>query len=293
MPELDARKHILTVDVEDYFQVSAFENIVNRTSWDSLEHRVEHNTHKILDLFSEHNAKATFFVLGWVAERYPSIVNRIVSEGHELASHGHSHQRLTSLTQAQAFADIKKSKDILEDLSGQLITGYRAPSFSINSSNIWIYDILKQLNFSYSSSTYPIKHDLYGEPSWPRAAYRTEQGILEIPVSTLKLGNKNYPIAGGGYYRLLPYWLNKHAINHFIKNEQQPYMFYFHPWEIDPKQPRFKHASNKSKLRHYTNLTIMEEKIVKLLRLYNWQSVSAAYQAQLTSKDLIEESVHG
>ncbi|WP_221931754.1 XrtA system polysaccharide deacetylase [Thalassomonas sp. M1454] len=289
MSKLSLRKHILTVDVEDYFQVSAFENIVDRASWDSLEHRVEHNTHKVLDLFNEHNAKATFFVLGWVAKRYPSIIKRIVDDGHELASHGYGHQRLTTLTQQQAFTDIEQSKQILEDTSGQLITGYRAPSFSINSSNTWIYDILKQLNFRYSSSTYPINHDLYGEPSWPRTAYQTKQGILEIPVSTLKLASKNYPIAGGGYYRLLPYWLNKQAINHFVKNEMQPYMFYFHPWEIDPKQPRFKQASNKSKIRHYTNLNIMEGKIVKLLECFNWQSVSDAYQEQITSNNLTKE----
>ncbi len=285
MSNQPVRKSILTVDVEDYFQVSAFENIIEHRQWDNLEHRVEANTQRILDLFANHNATATFFVLGWVAERYPALIKRIVDDGHELASHGYGHQRLTNLTPAQVLEDIKKSKDILEDLAGKEVVGYRAPSFSINKSNLWVYQILKDLGFKYSSSTYPIHHDLYGEPDWPRHAYTTDAGILEIPLSTLKLANKNFPIAGGGYYRLLPYWLNKRAIKRFMDTESAPYMFYFHPWEIDVEQPRIKGAAIKSIVRHYTNLNHMEAKIVKLLTTNQWQSIRQSYQQQWLNTD--------
>ncbi|WNC72533.1 DUF3473 domain-containing protein [Thalassotalea psychrophila] len=279
--------HILTVDVEDYFQVSAFENVIARSEWDSLEHRVEKNTHRILDLFDKQNAKATFFVLGWVAERYPNVVKRIVNDGHELASHGYGHQRLTKLNQKEAQQDIEKSKHILEDISSTEVIGYRAPSFSINNSNTWVYQILKELGFQYSSSTYPINHDLYGEPSWPRQAYLTKENILEIPASTLNVANRNFPIAGGGYYRLLPYWLNKQAISRYVKAESVPYMFYFHPWEIDPEQPKFSQASLKSKFRHYTNLSNMESKIEKLLSSYHWQTVKAYYASDSVSTNSV------
>lgn len=269
--------NVMTVDVEDYFHVSAFENAISRNSWDKLEHRVERNTHFVLDMFKNHDVKATFFVLGWVAERYPKLIQRIVAEGHELASHGYGHQRLSQLTKEQIFADIRKSKNILEDISASKIYGYRAPSFSVNRKNIWVYDILKKLEFTYSSSIYPIKHDLYGEPNWPRKPFLTEQGILEIPCSTLKLMSKNIPIAGGGYYRLLPYWLNKIAINQFIQKEKTPYLFYFHPWEIDPEQPKIENIDVKSKIRHYTNLSAMAQKVTKLLPHYNWKSLQETY----------------
>ncbi|KGJ95963.1 XrtA system polysaccharide deacetylase [Thalassotalea sp. ND16A] len=267
----------LTIDVEDYFHVSAFENIVKRGDWAQLEHRVERNTDRVLELLAEHEAKATFFVLGWVAQKYPQLVTRIVSHGHELASHGYYHQRLTGLTREQAKKDIGESKTLLEDISGNEVLGYRAPSFSINEDNLWVIDVLQELGFKYSSSTYPVKHDLYGTPSWPRKAYKTAQGILEIPMSTLRFGNVNFPIAGGGYFRLLPLWLSLASINAFLKRENMPYVFYFHPWEIDPEQPRFASAPIKSKFRHYSNLAKMENKLINLLSQHRWRSLSDIY----------------
>lgn len=267
----------LTVDIEDYFQVSAFEDLVVRKDWSRLEHRVEANTHKVLDLFAQQNVKSTFFVLGWVAQQYPQLITRIINEGHELASHGFYHQRLTQLSRAEVENDITSSKGILEDISGAAIKGYRAPSFSINQSNIWVLDVLAELGFQYSSSTYPVKHDLYGEPTWPRKAYKTQSGIIEIPLSTLQLASRNWPISGGGYFRILPFWLSRWAINRFKKTETQPYMFYFHPWEIDPLQPRFTQAKTKSKFRHYSNLSTMESKITKLLSKHKWQTIEQIY----------------
>ncbi|OUS23383.1 polysaccharide deacetylase [Thalassotalea sp. 42_200_T64] len=267
----------LTIDVEDYFHVSAFENIVNRGDWAQLEHRVERNTDRVLELLAEHEAQATFFVLGWVAQKYPQLVKRIVSNGHELASHGYYHQRLTRLTREQAKKDIGDSKTLLEDISGHEVVGYRAPSFSINEDNLWVIDVLQELGFKYSSSTYPVKHDLYGTPSWPRKAHKTAQGILEIPMSTLRFAGVNFPIAGGGYFRLLPLWLSLASINSFLKRENIPYIFYFHPWEIDPHQPRFESAPIKSKLRHYSNLANMENKLIKLLSQHRWRSLHEIY----------------
>ncbi|WP_371187631.1 XrtA system polysaccharide deacetylase [Thalassotalea maritima] len=267
----------MTVDVEDYFHVSAFEQKIQRHDWPSLPVRVEKNTHKILDLLDEHNAKATFFVLGWVAEHYPSLVQRIVTEGHELASHGYFHQRLTSLTDEQIKTDIGDSKKLLEDVSGQQVIGYRAPSFSISSRNIEVMDTLSELGFKYSSSTYPVKHDLYGEPNGQRQSYKTASGLLEIPMSTLKIANKNWPISGGGYFRLLPYWLSVAAIKRYQDSDRDPYVFYFHPWEIDPEQPRIKGVPLKSKFRHYTNLHRMQQKLTCLLKHHEWKSFQQLY----------------
>ncbi len=278
---LAKNNNILTVDVEDYFQVSAFEQVVEKHSWDSLVHRVEGNTQRVLDLFAEHNATATFFVLGWVAERYPKLIQRIVNEGHELASHGYGHQRLTLMSEHEVKRDIALSKDILEDISGTQVHGYRAPSFSINESNRWVFSYLQELGFTYSSSTFPIKHDLYGVPDWPRFIHKTAEGIWEIPMSTLKMANRNLPISGGGYCRLLPFKFSDIAIKKYLQAEQFPYMFYFHPWEIDAKQPRIKGATFKSNFRHYTNLQSMQDKIENLLKVYQWQSIQSVYQVQL------------
>ncbi|MEC8417115.1 MAG: XrtA system polysaccharide deacetylase, partial [Pseudomonadota bacterium] len=207
--KLDNRLNAMTVDVEDYFQVSAFESIVEQSDWDSLKLRVGDNTHRILDMFAQHNVKSTFFTLGWVAKRCPDVIKRIVDEGHELASHGLAHQRATTMSKQALFDDIKQSKDILEDISGTQIKGYRAPSFSINDSNVWAYDILKELGFTYSSSTYPINHDLYGVPDWPRFKYVRDNGLIEIPIPTIRKKDTNVGIGGGGYFRLYPYWLSR------------------------------------------------------------------------------------
>ncbi|WP_019028751.1 XrtA system polysaccharide deacetylase [Colwellia piezophila] len=270
-------KQVLTVDVEDYFHVSAFEKAINRDDWNNLELRVEANTYRLLELFDKHQAKATFFTLGWVAERCPNLIKAIVAQGHELASHGFSHQRATIMTVDEFRADVSKSQQVLEDASGQAIIGYRAPSFSFNDSNTWAYQVLSDLGFEYSSSTYPIEHDLYGVPNWPRFKYQRIEGIIEIPVPTLSILGQNIGIGGGGYFRLYPYWLSKNRIDKYINTEKQPYCFYFHPWEIDPEQPRIPGVSVKSRLRHYLNLSRMEGKVIRLLEDYQWDTMKSVY----------------
>ncbi|PKH86217.1 polysaccharide deacetylase [Colwellia sp. Bg11-28] len=270
-------KQALTVDVEDYFHVSAFEKAIDKADWNNLELRVEANTYRLLELFEQKQAKCTFFTLGWVAERCPNLIKAIVDQGHELASHGFAHQRATEMTPEQFLADVSKSKHVLEDTSGQAIIGYRAPSFSINDSNTWVYETLAELGFEYSSSTYPIEHDLYGVPNWPRFKYQRAEGIIEIPVPTVRKNERNTGIGGGGYFRLYPYWLSKRRIDNYLNTEQQPYSFYFHPWEIDPEQPRVAGASIKSKLRHYLNLSRMEGKVERLLEDYQWDTMKSVY----------------
>ena len=273
LPKIQA----LTVDVEDYFHVSAFEKAIDKADWNNLELRVEANTYRLLELFEKKQAKCTFFTLGWVAERCPNLIKAIVDQGHELASHGFAHQRATEMTPEQFLADVSKSKQILEDTSGQAIIGYRAPSFSINDSNTWVYETLAELGFEYSSSTYPIEHDLYGVPNWPRFTYQRDEGIIEIPVPTVRKNERNTGIGGGGYFRLYPYWLSKRRIDNYLNTEQQPYSFYFHPWEIDPEQPRVAGASIKSRLRHYLNLSRMEGKVERLLEDYQWDTMKSVY----------------
>jgi polysaccharide deacetylase family protein (PEP-CTERM system associated) len=272
----------MTVDVEDYFHVSAFENTIAKADWGKTPLRVEHNTYRLLELFEKHNVKSTFFTLGWVAERCPNLIKAIVDQGHELASHGYAHQRITEMTKDNFVTDVLKSKDILEQLSGTEVIGYRAPSFSLNDTNIWVYEKLIELGFQYSSSTYPIQHDLYGVPNWPRFIHeRSEsvdgQKIIEIPIPTLRKNNINTGIGGGGYFRLYPYWLSKKRIDKFHQQEQKPYSFYFHPWEIDPEQPRVKEAPLKSKFRHYINLSRMEGKLERLLKDYKWDTMKNVY----------------
>lgn len=267
----------MTVDVEDYFHVSAFDSIFSQKDWPTIEHRVNENTLKLLDLFDKHNAKSTFFILGAVAEKYPELVVEIDRRGHEVASHGYAHQRATTQTQEIFREDVYRSKTFLEDTLGKPIDGYRAPSFSINDSNQWAYEILVELGFKYSSSTYPIEHDLYGVPDWPRFKYERPEGITEIPIPTIRNKDSNKGIGGGGYFRLFPYWLSKRRINKFLQEESAPYSFYFHPWEIDPNQPRVAGASLKSKLRHYANLSAMESKIDRLLGDYEWSTMKQVY----------------
>lgn len=275
--KLDSRLNAMTVDVEDYFQVSAFENVINKESWDSQQLRVGQNTHRLLDLFAENNVKSTFFTLGWVAKRCPDVIKRIVDEGHELASHGLEHQRATTMSKSQFREDVYASKSILEDVGGIAIKGYRAPSFSVNDSNTWVYEVLVENGFVYSSSTYPIEHDLYGVPKWPRFKYERKEGITEIPIPTIRKKGTNVGIGGGGFYRLYPYWLSKKRIMAFMEAESAPYSFYFHPWEIDPEQPYIKEANWRSKFRHYINLSRMESKIEMLLKDFNWGSMYDVY----------------
>ncbi len=260
----------MSVDVEDYFQVAAFDNIIDRSDWDSLPHRVSKNTNKILDIFKQSDIKATFFVLAWVAERYPELARRIVSEGHELASHGYAHQRATHQTRAEFKDDIVKAKKILEDIAGVKVKGYRAPSYSINKSNLWVHDELLDAGYQYSSSIYPVKHDLYGIPDAPRFAYRCDNGLLEIPITTTQIGGRNFPAGGGGFFRLYPYPLSRWIIQRGNRQDKQASIFYFHPWEIDPEQPRQGAASFKSRFRHYLNLDKTEARLKNLLKDFKW-----------------------
>ncbi len=264
-------RNAMTVDVEDYFQVSAFEKTVSRSDWDTFPCRVENNTHRILDIFSEANVKATFFMLAWVAQRYPSLVKRIVDEGHELASHGLEHIRVTQQTPEEFRIDVSKTKSILEDMSGVEIKGYRAASYSIGAANIWAIDVLAETGHQYSSSIYPIKHDLYGMPEAPRFTFRHENsGLLEIPITTVEIANKKLPCGGGGFFRLFPYAYSKWAIKRINIKEKESALFYFHPWEIDKDQPRFNDAPWRSKFRHYLNLHKTESRLVRLLTDFNW-----------------------
>jgi polysaccharide deacetylase family protein (PEP-CTERM system associated) len=275
--DLNNRLNAMTVDVEDYFQVSAFESVIEKKDWNSMSLRVGDNTNRLLDLFAKNNVKSTFFTLGWVAQRCPNVIKRIVDEGHELASHGLEHRRATMMTVEEFREDVRLSKDILENIGGVKVKGYRAPSFSINESNIWAYDILKELGFTYSSSTYPINHDLYGVPKWPRFKYQLDNGLIEIPIPTIRKKEANIGIGGGGYFRLYPYWLSKRRICEFMKIEEKPYSFYFHPWEIDALQPRIENAPWKSKIRHYINLSQMERKVERLLNDFSWTTMQNAY----------------
>jgi len=269
----------LTIDVEDYFQVSAFEPYIAKDQWDRMPHRVENNTHKILDLLDEKQVKATFFTLGWIAERYPEIIKRIVSDGHELACHGYEHIRVTEQTPDQFRSDVYKAKNILEQLSGKKIKGYRAASYSINASNLWALNVLQELDFKYSSSIYPVKHDLYGMPDAPRFMFEpiAHKDFKEIPITTIRFGNKNWPCGGGGFFRFYPYALSKWALNQVNQQEQQSAIFYFHPWEIDPKQPRQPGLSLKTRTRHYLNLEKMEPRINQLLTDFKWDTMENVF----------------
>lgn len=261
----------MSVDVEDYFQVSAFENVIRREQWDQLPCRVEQNTQRLLDLFAEFDVKITFFTLGWVAERYPSLIQRMVKEGHELACHGYEHIRVTQQTPQQFAADIRKSKQLLEDLGGVEVIGYRAASYSIGAQNLWALEELQEAGFKYSSSIYPVKHDLYGMPDAPRFKFIPDNAprLTEIPITTSPWLGKTWPAGGGGFFRFFPYPFSKQLIQRVNQRDQQPAIFYFHPWEIDPQQPR-QQASWKSRFRHYLNLHRMEPRLRQLLRDFEW-----------------------
>lgn len=260
----------LTIDVEDYFQVSAFAPYIARSDWEQRECRVEHNVHRILGLLRQHQVKATFFTLGWIAERYPNLVRSVVAEGHELASHGYGHERASDLSQAAFSDDITRSKALLEDLSGSAVTGYRAPSFSIGAGNLWAFDSLARAGYRYSSSIYPIQHDHYGMPDSPRFAHQVRDDLLEVPVTTLRLFNRNLPASGGGYFRLLPYALSRWMFRRVNAVDGQAAVFYFHPWEIDSEQPRIAGIDRKTRFRHYVNIDRNFSKLEQLLVDFRW-----------------------
>ena len=260
----------LTIDVEDYFQVSAFAPYIRRDEWDARPCRVERNVDRILELLAEREVKATFFTLGWVAERYPQLVKRIVQGGHELASHGYGHERASDLDPAAFTDDVTRAKAILEDLGGLPVLGYRAPSFSIGRGNLWAFDVLARAGYRYSSSIYPIAHDHYGMPESPRFAYRMANDLLEVPVTTLRVGGRNLPSSGGGYFRLLPYAVSRWMIGRVNRADQEAAVFYFHPWEIDAGQPRIAGINAKTRFRHYVNIPRMEGRLQALLRDFRW-----------------------
>ncbi len=283
-------RNAMTVDVEDYFQVSAFERYIDRHAWDEQECRVERNVDRILGLFDRHGVKATFFTLGWIAQRYPDMVRRMITEGHELASHGWSHVRVTQQNPEEFRQDVVRTKAFLEDLSGQEIIGYRAASYSIGAANLWALDVLKETGHRYSSSIYPIKHDLYGMPDAPRFAFRPLEGdFLEFPVTTVRLGNRNLPCGGGGWFRLVPYAGMRWAMQRVNRLDRESAIFYFHPWEIDPEQPRQKGIDAKTRFRHYLNLERMETRLNRLLGDFDWGRMDEvlywpAVQQQLHTK---------
>ncbi len=267
----------LSVDVEDWFQVGAFERTIDRSDWEGLTHRVERNTDAVLDLFAQAGVTATFFTLGWVAERYPALMRRIAEAGHEVASHGYDHARVFTFTPEQFRADLRKSRAILEDASGQKVSGYRAPSFSIDPRTPWAHPILAEEGYAYSSSVAPIRHDHYGWPDSPRFAWKPVAGsdLLELPVTTAKLGQRTLAAGGGGFFRLLPYGFSRWAIRQVNGQAQRPAIIYFHPWEIDPDQPRVAGAPLRSRVRHYTNLSVMAGKLRRLTQDFAWTRVDA------------------
>ena len=266
-----------TIDVEDYFQVSAFSSYIDRSDWDFHECRIENNINTILNMLELSGTKATFFTLGWIAERYPQLVKRIVQDGHELASHGYGHQRAFELSEREFLSDVQVSKKILEDISGVQVKGYRAPSFSISKNNLWAFDCLLDSAYKYSSSVYPTNHDHYGMPESPRFAYSVRNGLIEIPVTTLRLFGKNFPSSGGGYFRLLPYFLSKLMIDKVLSTDRQPAIFYFHPWEIDTNQPVIFGIDIKTRFRHYVNIKRMHGKVGRLLLDYKWDRVDKVF----------------
>ncbi|MCP5396422.1 MAG: DUF3473 domain-containing protein [Sphingomonadaceae bacterium] len=272
----------LSVDVEDWFQVGAFENVIERGDWDGLSCRVERNTDLILEMFAEAEVKATFFTLGWVAERYGPMMRRIAEQGHEIASHGYDHARVFTLGRERFAADIERARKLLEDTSGSAVTGYRAPSFSIDHRTPWAYSVLAEQGYAYSSSVAPIVHDHYGWREAPRFAFQPLPGsdLVEIPVTTAMLGGRRVAAGGGGFFRVLPYAFSRWAIRQVNRQDRRPAIFYFHPWEIDPEQPRVPDAPMRSRLRHYTNLDKMADKLRDLVGEFEWGRMDVLAQRE-------------
>jgi len=282
--------NFLTIDVEDYFQVSAFENVSPPETWGGRECRVERNTELILEILDERNVTATFFILGWIAKRYPELIRSIASRGHEIASHGFGHQRICNIDRRTFREDIRRSKSLLEEITGDQVYGYRAPSYSISQKTEWAFDELCEADYQYDSSIFPIRHDLYGIPDWSRFAgyaVKEEDGcwrssdcasanrpsLQELPITTLRIFKRNFPIAGGGYFRLLPYAVTNWGLKKINQQDRRPFIFYLHPWELDPQQPRMKNISLKSRFRHYLNLERTENRFRTLLDDFKFTSI--------------------
>ena len=276
----------LTIDVEDYFQVEAFASRINYNEWDNYPCRIKQNTQKILDILDDYQIKATFFCLGWIAKRSPSLIKNIAQRGHEVASHGYAHKPIYKQSPKEFREDIKRTKNILEDITGKPVFGYRAPTYSITQKTLWTLEILAEEGYKYDSSIFPIRHDLYGIPNAPRFPFAVTfqrlhvQTFFEFPLTTLRILNINIPVAGGGYFRLFPYAFIKNALKYINIKEKKPFVFYLHPWELDPNQPRINHIPWRSRFRHYVNLDKTEGKFRKLLSDFRFGTVLEVLSTQ-------------
>ncbi|MBQ0831340.1 MAG: DUF3473 domain-containing protein [Marinobacter sp.] len=281
----------MSIDVEDYFHVAALSGVIRPDQWDSLPSRVEQNTERLLSLFEKHEVKATFFVLGWVADRFPELIRKLSDHGHEIASHGYSHQLIYNQTQDVFREETIRSKALLEDITGKAIVGYRAASYSITRDSLWALDILSDVGFTWDSSIFPIRHDNYGIPNSPSAPYSIETAsgaiIREFPLTTAKITGLSIPAAGGGYFRQFPYPVFRHLFRNASGFGARPQMFYLHPWEIDPEQPRYNNASWFSRFRHYTNLDQCYGRLERLLGDFRFGTVSESYNAYEPDKTLL------
>ncbi|HOP20414.1 MAG TPA: DUF3473 domain-containing protein [Amphiplicatus sp.] len=284
-PTESAPRFAMSIDVEDYFQVWAFSKVIDRASWDGFSPRVAAATRRALDLFDRTGTKATFFTLGWVAERHPELIRDIIGRGHELASHGYDHAKVFDQTLDGFREDAGRTKSLLEDIAGVEVIGYRAPGFSIGGRTPWAHEVLAELGYRYSSSAHPIAHDHYGDPNGERAPYSPVAGraFVEAPVATAEIFGRRISCAGGGWFRAAPYAVSKRLIDRACKSIGGPVIFYFHPWEVDPGQPRIRTAPLKSQLRHYINLSRMEPKLERLLADYRWERVDEALGFTRTS----------
>lgn len=274
----DAAAHAMTCDVEDYFQVSAFEHLIPKSRWNDMECRLPRNVGRALQLFADANVRGTFFTLGWVAERLPQVVKEIAAAGHEIASHGMRHVRVWTQKPEEFREDAAKAKHLLEDLTGQPVRGYRAASWSFDARTPWAHTILREVGYEYSSSVYPIAHDHYGIPDAPaQPFYGRSADLLEIPASTVRFAGRNWPTAGGGYFRLLPLAVSLWLLRRAARDRGVPAIFYFHPWELDPRQPRISGASARARFRHYVNLHRFEPRLEILLRSFKWDRVDRVF----------------
>ncbi len=273
----------MSVDVEEYFQVTAFEPYIRREDWSRIPSRIERSCERILEIFDTAGISATFFVLGWIAEQHPELIRRIVAAGHELASHGYAHIRATEQSPTEFHADVSRTRAILEDIGGTPVRGYRAPSYSVGAGNLWALRELKRAGYRYSSSIYPIHHPSYGMPDAPRFAFHPNgsDGTLEIPAATVAIFNQRLPCGGGGYFRLMPYPVTRWALRRINEGDRQPFIFYFHPWELDPTQPRPTGLDVKTRIRHFTNLHRTENRLLRLLGEFRWDRVDRVFPDRL------------
>ncbi len=274
-PPVSVSRRAMTIDVEDWFQVQAYAGAIPREDWDTLPRRVEVNTHRMLDLLERAGARATFFTLGWVAERHPGLIRRIVGDGHELASHGFGHAQVHTLGEAAFRADVGRARRMLEDIGGVAVRGYRAPTFSMGPRTPWAWDVLADEGHTYSSSVYPVRHDLYGEPGALREPHR-RGSVWEIPMTTLRLRGRNIPVAGGGWFRIAPYALFQAALRRVDRSGERS-LFYIHPWEIDADQPRVRQAKLSERLRHRVNLSATEARLTRLVADFSWDRMDRVF----------------